>query len=55
MVRRVAQAKGIRDVQLQVRQHARLNAVQVAVRGNFLGQVGTYSDHLYPALIELSA
>ena len=29
--------------------------MQVPVRGNFLRPVGTYSDHLYTALIELSA
>ena len=51
----VAQAEGIGDDQLLIRQHASLQAVQVSICGNFLGQVCAYSHHLYPTLIKLSA
>ena len=52
---RIAQAKGIGHRQARIRQHGGLQAMQMPFIGDFFGQVGAYSDDLYPTLIELSA
>lgn len=55
MESRIAQAEGIGNHQLLVRQHACLQPVTVPMFCNVLGQVGTYSKHLHATLVELSA